>query len=251
MLGRRVRLKVLIGFLQSFSNMTSAGIGAARALRAIGEQSRDARLGRALSRARADIEGGTTLTEALGATGAFPPFVVGMIDVAEDAGAMDEIVKDLAGYYEWKLSMRRTVIRLAAYPVLMVPVALVLIGVFLRILDSVFGSSDFRGYVSGVSAVLAAVGIVVFMHLLARGGLRRVVLAAPVIGSIGRSIPVFGTLQAKWTLGNFAYALYLCVRAGVPIIAALKRAGSASGSATVELAAAKEVIVRVKGVDSK
>ena len=217
--------------------MLCAGIDVARALVAIGQECRPGRLRDAVRLARAQIGGGTTLAQALRATRAFPPFVEDMIDVAEEAGALDEIVQELADYYEWKLSMRRILIRGSAYPAIMLPIALVLLGVFLGVLDRALGGTSLAAFGRVIATVAGVAAILVIASLVFRGSMGRIIRGFPALGRIGRAAPVFGKLFTKLTLGNFAYALYLTTRAGVPIIQGLARAGAASGSATLELAA--------------
>lgn len=236
-MGTRPGLKSLIQFLQSLANMTSAGLPVERALVTVGRESRDLKIRRAASVAHDEIVGGASLTGALRVTRAFPPFMIGMIEVAEEAGVLDDILKELADYYEWKLSMRRSILRGAAYPIIMTPIALVLVGVFMGIMDRVFGGGSLSGFIRIVGTIGGIAGAMVFAIVLLRSGLRDFIGKFPDIGRFGRSIPVFGQLFAKLTVGNFTHALYLCVRAGVPIIQALERSGVASGSATVEAAA--------------
>ena len=227
----------MIQFLQSMANMTSAGLPIARALATVARESRDLKMRRAVAVAGDEISGGASLTEALRATRAFPPFMLGMIEVAEEAGVLDDILKQLSEYYEWKLSMRRSMIRSAAYPVIMIPIALTLMGVFFGIMDGLSGEDDLSGYVRVVGTIGGIAAVIVVLTFLMRSGIRDFMKKFPSIGRFGRSIPVFGKLWAKLTESNFAHALYLCVRAGVPIIDALERAGAASGSAAVEAAA--------------
>jgi len=235
--GARLGLKNLIQFLQSLANMTSAGLPIARSLATVARDSRDLKMRRAVAVARDEITGGASLTQALRATRAFPAFMLGMIEVAEDAGVLDDILKQLSDYYEWKLSMRRTILRSAAYPIIMAPLALALMGVFLGIMDRIFGEGSLPRYLRIVGTIGGIAAVIVVLTFLMRSGLRDFLRKFPGIGRFGRSIPVFGKLWAKLTAGNFAHALYLCVRAGVPIIDALERAGAASGSAAVEAAA--------------
>lgn len=233
----RLGLKSLIQFLQSLANMTSAGLPVTRALVTIARESRDLKVRRAVSVARDEIAGGASLTEALRAARTFPLFMIGMIEVAEEAGVLDDILRQLSEYYEWKLSMRRTMIRSAAYPIIVTPIALTLMGVFFAIMDRVFEGSSLSNFILIVATIGGIAAAAVFAMFLLRSELRDVIKKFPGIGLFGRSIPVFGKLFAKLTLGNFAHALHLCVRAGVPVIQALQRAGVASGSATVEAAA--------------
>ena len=221
--------------------MTAAGIPVSRALGTIAGQSGTPALRRAATIARDKIAEGGSLADGLRASDAFPPFVTGMVEVAEDAGAVDDILKELVQYYEWKLGVRRAVIRSIAYPVVLIPVALLLMGVFLRILDNIFGGEALSGFIHTFAVIVAIIAVVIVVALLLRRGAHALVLRAPFVGTLGRAIPIFGTLSAKLATSNFAYSLYLCVRAGVPIIEGLERAAAASGSATMELTARKTV----------
>ena len=234
---RRIGLKTLATFLHSLANMTSAGLPILRSLASIQSSQRNPKLRRALTIAQQSVVGGSSLAEGLALSGSFPPLVITMVSVAENAGTLDETVADLADHYDWKRSLRQDVLRQALYPMLLVPIGLVLMGVFLTIMDTLFDGSYLGSYISGVVMAAAAIALFVVGHKIAKPLWREAIRGVPAIGRLGRSIPVFGALWAKLTVSNFAQALYLCTRAGLPIVDALRESGGASGSVTVQMAA--------------
>ncbi|MFH0963348.1 MAG: type II secretion system F family protein [Planctomycetota bacterium] len=233
----RLPLKTLTTFLHGFADAITAGLPVLRALRSMHDGTRNPRLRRALALAADSIAGGSNLADALALSNAFPDFVIMMISVSENSGTLDDTLLDLAEFYDWKRSVRRDIIRQCIYPALLLPIALVLMGVFLTVLDQTFQGTASHTYFSMVATVLVLAALVVFAFVLLRPQWRKALRNAPFLAAFGRALPIVGPLWSKLALANFAHALHLCIRAGVPIVEALYRAGDGASSITLDIAA--------------
>lgn len=90
---------------------------------------------------RDGIERGETIARTAAATGMFPPLVVQMISVGEDTGAVDELMFNVADYYEREVDYAIKNISAAIQPLLIIVmgvlVLILALGVFLPMWDMV------------------------------------------------------------------------------------------------------------------
>jgi len=88
---------------------------------------------------RDGIERGETLARTAAAAGMFPGLVVQMIDVGEESGALDQLMQEVAGYYEREVAYSLKNLTAAIEPVLIVGVGIMVLilalGVFLPMWD--------------------------------------------------------------------------------------------------------------------
>src|SRR3990172_6616047 len=92
-------------------------------------------IGERILQMRDGVERGETIARTAAATGMFPPLVLQMITVGEESGAVDELMAEVADYYEREVSYDLENLSTAIQPILIIGIgALVLIlalGVFL------------------------------------------------------------------------------------------------------------------------
>ncbi|MHB1140541.1 MAG: type II secretion system F family protein [Sulfuricaulis sp.] len=90
---------------------------------------------------RDGIERGETIARTAAATGMFPPLVIQMISVGEDTGSVDELMFNVADYYEREVDYDITNLSTALQPILIVFLSIMVfilaLGVFLPMWDLV------------------------------------------------------------------------------------------------------------------
>ncbi len=90
---------------------------------------------------RDGVERGETIARTAAATGMFPPLVIQMISVGEDTGSVDELMFNVADYYEREVDYDITNLSTAIQPILIVFLAIMVfilaLGVFLPMWDLV------------------------------------------------------------------------------------------------------------------
>jgi MSHA biogenesis protein MshG len=92
-------------------------------------------IGERILQMRDGVERGETIARTAAATGMFPPLVLQMITVGEESGSVDELMAEVAEYYEREVDYDLKNLSAAIQPLLIIGIgALVLIlalGVFL------------------------------------------------------------------------------------------------------------------------
>src|SRR5262249_3028615 len=96
-LSGRVTLKDLAVFTRQFATMTSSGMSLLRSLAILEEQTAKPRLARAIGEVRTDIEGGISLSAALGRHDRlFPTLMIAMVRAGETGGFLDDALERIA-----------------------------------------------------------------------------------------------------------------------------------------------------------
>jgi len=79
-----------------------------------------------LDRAAEEIEKGAGFSEAVSNTKAFPRLAMSMLEAGEKSGAIDQVLNDLADYYDSEIDVRLSMLTSAVEPALMVIMGLVI-----------------------------------------------------------------------------------------------------------------------------
>lgn len=106
------------------------------------------------------MDGGASLSDAAGETGAFPAYVTGLLSVGERGGRTEETLMALAGHYEERDNFSRQLKNALTYPALLLLLMLVVIAVLLikvlPIFDEVYASLG--GGLTGLSGAMLRLG---------------------------------------------------------------------------------------------
>ena len=232
-------------FSRQLATMMASGIPLVQSFEIIGRGHEKPRMQDLLLSIKNDIEGGTTLTEALGKHPLyFDELYCNLVEAGEHAGILEELLNKIATYKEKTESLKAKIKKALTYPISVVVVAVVVTAVLLvfvvpqfEALFSGFGSDlpAFTQMVVNLSrfmqewwwAVFGVMGVIVFavMQLKKRSRkfnhiLDRVVLKAPIIGDI----------MNKAAIARFARTLSTMSAAGVPLVEALESVSGATGN---------------------
>ncbi|MEI6636652.1 MAG: type II secretion system F family protein, partial [Planctomycetota bacterium] len=119
-----VRSKDLTLFTRQLSILQDAGLPILRSLKVLAEMQKPGRLRNSLMDVCDEIEGGSTLSEAMSKSPkAFDRLYCNMIRAGEAGGALEVILRRLAEFMERSESLRRKVKGALVYPVVVVCVA--------------------------------------------------------------------------------------------------------------------------------
>jgi type II secretory pathway component PulF len=243
----------------SLAALTGAGVPLDRALASTETVTRGALL-EVLKQARAQLREGRSLAQALeGGRGVVPPLVIGMLRAGERAGQLGPALEQIAKHLEQEADLLARVRQALAYPVLLVvtgaasvlTIVTVVIPQFVTLLGDlgqelplstrlVLAASTFlvdHGPLLLLASALAVVSLRMWgKEPAGRLQLDRLLLAAPLLGPV----------QHALATARFARALSGMLRAGMPLLAALDAAGSATGNAAVvqRLGAARERVAQ-------
>src|SRR5437868_5793307 len=119
--------KKLCTFTRQFSTLQDAGLPVLRSLKILENQMRPGVLKNALIDVVDDVEGGSTLSEAMGKhPKCFDRLYVNMVKAGEAGGALEVILQRLADFKEKSQSLKRKVIGAMVYPIVVILVATII-----------------------------------------------------------------------------------------------------------------------------
>lgn len=226
----RMSLRKTARVCYSLAVALEAGIPVGRAFALAGEHGMSARQKHAFAAVAERVAGGRSLGEALRAeSGCFPALFTEALGAAESGGSLSEMLRHLAGHYEERLALRRTVLRQLAYPLGLLFCIAVLLPIGISFLEMTAGVSSHAGVgdlliehawrLLGIAARVAA-GIAVLAVLARLGVLRRVwdVIALHLW-------PLAGMMR-RIDLALFLHTLSMLLRAGLDLPESIERSAA-------------------------
>ncbi len=121
--GELILKSSMANFTRTLSSMVSSGINILTALQISAETANNEVIKEAILKVKSDVENGVSLSTALAKQRIFPPMVVNMAAIGEEAGNLDEMLGKVADFYEEEVD--RTVEGLTS---LIEPLMIVFIG---------------------------------------------------------------------------------------------------------------------------
>src|SRR4029450_10469507 len=129
---RGVNAKNLAVFTRQFSVMIDAGLPLVQCLEILGSQEEDKNFASVILATRGDVESGASLADAMKRhPKVFDPLFTNMIAAGEAGGILDTILKRLATYIEKDVKLRGQVKSAMIYPVAVIIIAALVVGVIL------------------------------------------------------------------------------------------------------------------------
>lgn len=117
----KVKPADLTVFSRQLANLVRGGLPLLRAFTALIEHTDNLELRQILVEVRSELEGGSTLSDALAThPEAFPPLYVNMVHAGEESGALQEVLEWLANLMERDQAQRSQIRSALAYPLLLV-----------------------------------------------------------------------------------------------------------------------------------
>ena len=233
--GGKVGLKDLSVFSRQFATMISSGLTLIRALNILADQTDNPKLAEIIGEVRNDIETGRSLSESIAEHEQFPRLYVAMVRAGETAGMLDQVLLRIAETLEKDLALRRKIKSALTYPVVVLIMAVVLVGImlafivptFVQMFDSLGGTLPLPTRIlMGMSAALRSYWyILIFVPVGAWKAFTYARKNPKVRHQLDRlklKLPVFGKLFHKLALARFARNFGILLTAGVPILTALE-----------------------------
>jgi type IV pilus assembly protein PilC len=252
----KVTNKDIVVFTRQFSTMIDAGLPLVQGLTILGEQCENPTFKAILKEITKDVEGGSTLAEAMKKhPKVFDSLFVNLVAAGEVGGILDTILRRLAQFIEKAEKLKGQIKGAMTYPIVVMAIAIIVIAVILVFVIPVF-EDMFKSF---GSALPAPTQIVVNMSRFLKGNIHWVILAAGALiyglkryrGTVsGRKqtdalflkLPVFGNLLKKTAVARFTRTLGTMISSGVPILDALEIVAKTAGNVVIE-----EIIYEVRG----
>jgi len=252
----KVTKKDLMVFTRQFSTMIDAGLPLVQGLTILGEQSENPTFKAVLKEITKDVEGGSTLAEAMKKhSKIFDALFVNLVAAGEMGGMLDTILRRLAQFIEKAEKLKSQIKGAMTYPIVVMAIAIIVIAVILVFVIPVF-EDMFKSF---GSALPTPTQIVVNMSRFLKSNIHWVIIAliALIYGfkryrdsaagkkmtdSLFLKLPVFGNLLKKTAVARFTRTLGTMISSGVPILDALEIVAKTAGNVVIE-----EIIYEVRG----
>ncbi len=241
-------------FSRQLATMLAAGIPLVQAFEIVGNGSDKPALQKLVLDVKSDVEGGTSLHEALGRHPLhFDDLYVNLVEAGEQAGALESLLDKIATYKEKTEALKKKVKKALFYPAAVMAVAVIVTVVLL-----VFVIPQFESLYKGFGADLPAftqfvihlsnvvqhdgiymagvigVGVWAFVYFKKRSKAMRELLDRLIL-----KVPVVGPILNKSAIARYARTLSTMFAAGVPLVEALDSVAGATGNIVYENAVHK------------
>jgi type IV pilus assembly protein PilC len=244
----KVSAKDIVVFTRQFSTMIDAGLPLVQGLNMLTEQSQNRTFKRILSQVTRDVEGGSTLAEALGKhPRVFDSLYVNLVAAGEVGGILDTILQRLAAYIEKAEKLKAQIKGALTYPAVVVAIAIIVIAVIMIFVIPVFQDmfSSFGKALPGPTQLVVnmsdftksnihwmILGLIIFAFLFRR--YRRTDSGRRRVDNALLRMPIFGELIRKVAVARFTRTLGTMIKSGVPILDALEITARTAGNVIVE-----------------
>ncbi|MDK1021458.1 MAG: type II secretion system F family protein [Candidatus Hydrogenedentes bacterium] len=250
-LSSQISTKAMVPVCRQLATMYEAGIPITKAIEHVGSHSKDPSVRKALSAMGEDLRGGATLAEAAQRQSKYlSPFFVQLLASGEQGGRLDVMLKDLAEYFEDRLSIQRSVVAAMAYPVLLLTIAWFLGSFALGMVREALASMDdsTRGGVSGVmdyfgvyasfqmKAMLIVALLCVGFIILARLG-----VLSWLTGAVTTHIWPLSKVTRYFGMARFFRSFSLLIGSGVSVTQCILAAARVTGNPYIERDLARAV----------
>ena len=252
----KVKNKDIVIFTRQFSTMIDAGLPLVQGLNILAEQNPNPTFKSILRQLTKDVEGGSTLAEAMKKhPKVFDNLFVNLIAAGEVGGILDTILQRLATFIEKAEELKSRIKGALTYPIVVMAIAFIVIAVILIFVIPVFQDM----FSSFGSALPMPTQIVVNMSDFMKGNIHWIILAIiafvyafkqyaktqggrKTIDTWSLKIPVFGDLLKKTAVARFTRTLGTMMSSGVPILDSLEIVAKTAGNVVIE-----EIIYDVRG----
>jgi type IV pilus assembly protein PilC len=241
-------------FSRQLATMLAAGIPLVQAFEIVGAGHEKPAMQKLILDVKADIEGGTSLHEALAKHPLyFDDLYVNLVEAGEQAGALESLLDKIATYKEKTESLKKKVKKALFYPAAVLVVAVIVTIVLLvfvipqfESLYKGFGANlpAFTQFVIHISQVVQHDGL--FMAMVA-GGIgwaffyfkKRSRALREFLDRLILKLPIIGPIMNKAAIARYARTLSTMFAAGVPLVEALDTVAGATGNIVYENAVIK------------
>ncbi len=246
--GGKVKVKYIAQFARQLSTLQDAGLPILRSLRILQDQQKSGTFKKVIGYVGDDIEGGSTLSEAMGrCPRAFDRLFVNMVAAGETGGVLDLILSRVADFMEKAQKLRGRVKSAMVYPCVVLTAAFTIllllmwkvIPQFESVLTEMTGGAELPKITQVVLAVAAWVSekygwVVLLATPFALVFLFRFIKQFRpgrfVLDTIKLKLPVLGQLTSKVAVTRWTRTLGTLIGAGVPILDALNVTRETAGN---------------------
>lgn len=251
----KITAKDIVIFTRQFSTMIDAGLPLVQGLTILSEQTENKTFKGILRQIVKDVEGGTSLAEAMKKhPKVFDDLFVNLVAAGEVGGILDTILQRLAAYIEKAEKLKSRIKGAMTYPIVVVAIAIIVIAVIMIFVIPVFQEM----FSSFGKALPVPTQIVVNMSNFTKSNIHYMIGALVALvflfkryratpggrkttDTLALKLPIFGPLLKKVAVARFSRTLGTMISSGVPIITALEIVAKTAGNVVLE-----EVVMEVR-----
>jgi type IV pilus assembly protein PilC len=249
----KIKEKNVVIFCRVFSTMINAGLPLIQCLDLLSQQEQNKAFSKIIRSIKEDIEGGTSLTNALKKyPKQFDELFVNLIAAGEAGGILDVILERLSNYMEKAMKLKARVKGAMTYPAAVLVISLSVVALLLLKVIPVFKKmfESMGGQLPGPTAFLITVSeftqhyflyiiAVIVVIYIAFARFYKTDKGRWMVDSLVLKTPIFGELLKKVAVAKFSRTLSTMMSSGVPILEGLAIVSKTSGNVVVENALLK------------
>jgi len=252
-LAGKVKEKEIVVFSRIFSTMINAGLPLIQCLELLAQQEQNKAFKKIITTIKEDIEGGSTLCDALKKyPEVFDDLFVNLVAAGESGGILDVILNRLSGYMEKAAKLKSKVKGAMTYPISVLVISIAVVSLLLLKVIPTFQKmfEGMGGELPGPTQFLVDASQFMqdyFMYMI--GGAVAIGFAFKkyyqtekgtlVIDALILKSPVFGPLLKKVAVSKFTRTLSTMMTSGVPILEGLNIVSRTAGNKIIENAIQK------------
>ena len=234
---KKVKSKDLAVFCKQFSSVIRAGVTIISALELMGDQIENPTLRKAIADAKAYVEKGGTLSDAMRINpSVFPPIMINMVAAGEMSGNLEVCLDRLTEHFEKDNALASKIKGAMTYPIV---VFIVMIAVVIVVMVMVIPNFTSMFEEMGTDLPLATrIMVALSDFIIHKWWLLIIIGAAIVVGikafkkspvgeqlfaNIGLKAPIFGNLNIKSACSRFSRTMSTLMASGISMIDAVEQ----------------------------
>lgn len=244
----RLKAKDFIVFLRQFSSLISAGILLVDAIDLLADQSTNMLLKQVLEDVSVDVKEGVSLSEAMKKhPKLFPDLLIHMLQSAEVSGQLEDVLNQMATYYEKQYRIKQKVSTAMTYPTVVGVLALLITAFLLGFIVPIFGDmfTSMGQELPAITQIVlslsewfqrygALVLIAISTLILVLSYLSKYEKTAYYFDYIQLKIPIIGMFVQKTILARMTQTLSSLINSSVPILQSLDVTSEVVGNRVVQ-----------------
>lgn len=249
--GKKITARDIAVFSRQFATMIKSGVPVVQALEIVGNGNKNPRMAKMLNTMRLDIEGGSSINEAMAKHPVqFDELFQNLVRAGESAGVLETVLDTIATYKENTEKLKGKIKKAMFYPAAVIAVAIIVSAILLIFVVPQFEAvfSNFGAELPAFTQMIVAASRFMVSYwwvalLIIVGSIwgflfmfKRSVSLQHGIDRMLLKIPVIGQLLHNAAIARFSRTLATTFKAGVPLVEALETVAGATGNTVYEKA---------------
>lgn len=243
--GKTVKPQDVAIFSRQIATMMASGVPMIQAFDIIADGQKNVRFKNILLDVKQNIEGGSSLHEALGRHPIqFDELYCNLVHAGEASGVLDTVLDTVATYKERTEAIKKKIKKALFYPMMVLAVVFMVVLIMLLFVVPVFAKTfeDAGAQLPAPTQVLVDASHFMqsywwILIVVLVGGISAIIIAkkrsikfAHFLDRMSLKMPVMGNIVRNSAIARFARTLGVTFRAGVPLVEALDAVAGATGS---------------------